>query len=288
MSSCTYCQGKLLPFAQFRSERVVDVMLTPALQQQLPELSYGRCGDCGSLMAIDRRSDGAFNLVQLYQQLPPSYWTALETDHGDRFFATLEQQLNPQGLPLSIGDVGCGDGGILRRLGNHWQKTGIEPGGVAQCPGDDGIHGGIHWVSGTLADSGLPKESFDVLLYVDVFEHLRDPRQEMAVARQFLKPGGRLVIYTGNAAAPTARLAGENWAYLRCVGHVAVASRQGLVTALTAAGFEVTAVLAQNHPSSPGMSKWLFEWLGSRLRRHWAVPLLHDHLLAIAQRPMNP
>lgn len=296
MNSCVYCSGQLSPFAQFGSDRVVDVMLTPQLQQQLPELCYGKCDRCGSLIATDARLGQDLDLLELYEQLPADYWTGLETGHGPDFFRLLEQRLNPQQLPLQVGDVGCGAGGILRGLGSHWHKTGLEPGlaAISQPQGkinpdeiapEDMSQDGIHWIRGSLGQSGLVDGYFDVLLYVDVFEHLADPLGEMALARRYLKPGGQLVIYTGDASAHAARLAGGNWAYLRCAGHVAVASRQALVQGLAQAGFELTALLGQNHPSSPGLGKWLFEYLGSRLRRHWAVPLLQDHLLAIAQRP---
>lgn len=292
MSSCLYCPGTLRPFAQFKSELVVDVKLTPQLQQRLPELRYGQCDRCSSIIAMDARLGDDFDLLSLYEKLPEDYWTGLETGHGDRFFSFLEQQLNPQQLPLQICDVGCGDGTVLLGLGNHWQKTGIEPGeqaGVMVAQAAAGIvrdDSGIHWIQGTLAKAHLPEQSFDVLTYIDVTEHLAEPIAELNTAKQYLKPGGRLVIYTGNAESPFAKLAGANWAYLRCAGHVAVASEQGLVQALRQAGFEAIQAWPQQHPSSPGLGKWLFEYVGSRLRRHWAVPLYRDHLLIIAQRPL--
>ncbi|NJR71546.1 MAG: class I SAM-dependent methyltransferase [Synechococcales cyanobacterium CRU_2_2] len=59
-------------------------------------------------------------------------------------------------------------------------------------------------------------QSFDVITYIDVTEHLSDPLAELRQARQCLKPGGKLLLYTGNAQSPFAHLAGANWAYLRC------------------------------------------------------------------------
>ncbi|NJR71547.1 MAG: hypothetical protein HC771_25305 [Synechococcales cyanobacterium CRU_2_2] len=66
---------------------------------------------------------------------------------------------------------------------------------------------------------------------------------------------------------------------------MAVASQQALVQALEQTGFAAIQTWSQQHPSSPGLGKWLFEYFGSRLRRHWAVPLYRDHMLIIAQRP---
>ena len=282
MNHCAYCPGELKPFACFSSQLVVDVMLTPQLQSSLPELRYGRCNRCGSLSAMDVRRDNNFDLLQLYEQLPEDYWTGLETGHSDRFFTHLEQQLNPNQLPLQICDIGCGDGSFLKGLDSHWQKTGIEPGAQAsQITRDPNIH----WIQGTLATANLSLNSFDVLTYIDVTEHLLDPIAELTTAQQYLKPGGKLVIYTGNARSLFAQLAGANWAYLRCAGHIAVASQTALTRGLSQAGFINLQIWTQNHPSSPGLSKWLFEYAGSRLRRHWAVSLYQDHMLIIAQRP---
>jgi 2-polyprenyl-3-methyl-5-hydroxy-6-metoxy-1,4-benzoquinol methylase len=299
MSSCLYCPGNLRPFAQFSSQLVVDIQLTPQLKQRLPELRYGKCDRCGSLIAEDARLAKDFDLLGLYETLPEAYWAGLETGETEgtaqplrnHFFAFLEQQLNPKQLPLHICDVGCGDGSILRGLGSHWNKTGIEPGkqaGAIAAQATNGIDRdpSIHWIQGTLTTAQLPQQSMDVLLYIDVTEHLADPIAELATARQYLKPGGRLVIYTGNAASRFAKLAGVNWAYLRCAGHVAVASQLALVEGLSQAGFEAIQTWPQQHPSSPGLGKWLFEYVGSRLRRHWAVPLYWDHMLIIAQRPL--
>lgn len=39
-----------------------------------------------------------------------------------------------------------------------------------------------------------PKEKFDSILYIDVIEHIEDAESEVALATQYLKPGGHLII----------------------------------------------------------------------------------------------
>jgi len=48
-------------------------------------------------------------------------------------------------------------------------------------------------VTGTLRD--LPATpSFDTILYIDVLEHIEGDREEMAAARQRIRPGGKIVV----------------------------------------------------------------------------------------------
>ena len=54
----------------------------------------------------------------------------------------------------------------------------------------------IEIVVGTLESSGLQasSRSFDVIIYMDVLEHIEDDRSELARAAALLKPSGRLVV----------------------------------------------------------------------------------------------
>ena len=51
----------------------------------------------------------------------------------------------------------------------------------------------------------------DVVVLLDVIEHLPDPRETLALCRRFLNPGGLVVITTGDFGSLAARLAGARW-----------------------------------------------------------------------------
>jgi 2-polyprenyl-3-methyl-5-hydroxy-6-metoxy-1,4-benzoquinol methylase len=51
----------------------------------------------------------------------------------------------------------------------------------------------------------------DVIVLLDVIEHLPDPRETLRLCAQQLNPGGIIVITTGDFASLYARLAGPRW-----------------------------------------------------------------------------
>lgn len=66
--------------------------------------------------------------------------------------------------------------------------------------------------------TGIADEAFlaalgevDVIVLLDVIEHLPDPRGTLALCAQHLKPGGIIVITTGDFGSWTARLTGAAW-----------------------------------------------------------------------------
>jgi 2-polyprenyl-3-methyl-5-hydroxy-6-metoxy-1,4-benzoquinol methylase len=92
---------------------------------------------------------------------------------------------------LSILDVGCGDGLFFDRLAEFGDVQGIEPAGALVDPL------GKHRSRITIApfDSGFrPGRKFDLILFLDVLEHLNNPQQALQHALLLLAPGGVILI----------------------------------------------------------------------------------------------
>ncbi len=51
----------------------------------------------------------------------------------------------------------------------------------------------------------------DVLVFLDVIEHLPEPKEELTAALSRLKPGGLLLLTTGDYSSLVARVMGRNW-----------------------------------------------------------------------------
>ena len=278
--NCAYCSGLLKPFSTRKTESLNDYSLTDTVRRDLPEINYGKCNNCGSIISTDARMQSEKDLLISYENLPEDYWKNLQGAEHKTFFQEVESLLNPARSRLKICDVGCGNGHFLRSLGTHWQKFGVEPG---QLAGNFSKYQDIQHFHGTLKQSSFQSNTMDVITYIDVFEHLMNPLQEIETAKSFLSSNGKLVIYTANASSLFATLSDKTWLYLKCIGHISVASQKGLSLALQSGGFSKIEVLQCNHPSSASFIRWLGYFMASKaLGNKGSIPLFRDHMLVIA------
>jgi glycosyltransferase involved in cell wall biosynthesis len=110
-----------------------------------------------------------------------------------------------EGRPLQVLDLGCGPGFLAAKL----REAGHEVVGIDMEDTEDVRRNCSRFLVGN-ADGPLPlapTERFDLIIYADVLEHLRDPERALMRARQHIKPGGRLIASTGNVAHFFIRLA---------------------------------------------------------------------------------
>ena len=85
---------------------------------------------------------------------------------------------------------------------------------------------------------GVPATaSFDTVFSLGVLYHQRDPRAHLARLREFLRPGGELVIETLIADPGDTLLLADDARYARMRNVFAIPSSQALLEWLTAAGF---------------------------------------------------
>jgi SAM-dependent methyltransferase len=158
------------------------------------------------------------------------------------------------GRPGRLLDVGSGAGALLdvaRAEGWDVQGQDIAAAGVAEARARG------HTVClGPLSSCDLEDASFDAATMVEVIEHLVDPRETLAAVRRLLRPGGALLVTTGDVGTLRARAARGRWSYIRPPGHVSYYTPKALALVLRNAGFaSVRPVPTYNlaHPSFPGL-----------------------------------
>jgi SAM-dependent methyltransferase len=132
-------------------------------------------------------------------------------------------------------DFGAGNGGLARYAGSHTpaRLEGFEDGAIAAQARALGIP--IH------SDfAQVPQGQWDVVTAIEVLEHVLDPIAELRRIRSLLRPGGLLLLTTGNAAPFADHL--TRWPYVIPEIHISFYEPQTLERALRQTGFAPAAM----------------------------------------------
>ena len=131
-------------------------------------------------------------------------------------------------------DVGCGSGTTLDQLrGLGWRTEGVDfdPMAVAAASSR-----GLDVRLGSLQDQHYPERSVDAVTMSHVIEHVPDPVGLLRECRRVLKPDGRLVVVTPNAASLGHLRFGMDWRGLEPPRHLQVFTAPSWKRALALAG----------------------------------------------------
>ena len=161
-------------------------------QQVSPSIKGGWlwcCRDCGSMFRYPTLSSTDY--ISLYEKAPSTVWVEGGTDRND--FVTIYTYLkNHHGG--SILDVGCYVGDFLAGLPDRFKGYGIEPSDLAS---KSAASKGIEVLGKTLDELDSDKV-FDVVVSIDVVEHVLDVEKFLGQSLVHVKENGLLIISTGN------------------------------------------------------------------------------------------
>lgn len=172
-----------------------DVLLASVDRYGLP-MDTVLCSSCGTLRADPYPDDAGLAdfYTHHYQQMYarsndlPAYFSK-QQGYGRRVLESVQDWLPRDGF---VFEVGCGAGGALE----VFRQAGYKAGGCdySQELVDYGCNRGLSLQWGPPLDAlkGLPAPS---LIYMHhVFEHVREPLDQLKVLRDRLAPGGKLLI----------------------------------------------------------------------------------------------
>jgi SAM-dependent methyltransferase len=107
-------------------------------------------------------------------------------------------------------ELGCAYGYFLEVARHHYNVSGLEicEEAVADCQAR-GLTGVRHGAISSETLSSLPMA--DIIVLLDVIEHLPDPRAALEAAVSKLQPNGLLLITTGDFSSLCAKVMGRHW-----------------------------------------------------------------------------
>ena len=209
-----------------------------------------RCPECGQLVS---------------QVSAVRYWeTMAQFDHTDfnqpgprelsrrfniahRRLRAIAAQLGKQPHDIHLIDVGCSRGQFVAsacQIG--FNAEGVEPAphiaAAAQAAGLK-VHQGL------LEDLHFPDASFDVLTLFEVVEHLKQPLKLLRECHRVLKPGGMLLLSTGNTASWTMAAMKDRWDYFHIEkdsGHISFFNPRSMRLLAERCGFALQNVATRN------------------------------------------
>lgn len=213
----------------------------------LPEGPLLRCSACAQLISQISEADylqsmQAFNDAGF--NLPDERAAQRRARHAiqrlERIRALLGGRLDRR---ARIVDVGCSRGDfVAAATGAGFEAEGVEPApqiaAAARAAGRK-VHTGL------LEAQHFDDAQFDAVSLFEVVEHLRAPRELLQECRRILRPGGIMLISTGNAASWTARAMKARWDYFQTqkdAGHISFFNPRSMGLLAERAGFELAEV----------------------------------------------
>lgn len=210
---------------------------------RLPEGPLRRCTNCGQLLSAASESRywetmASFNASGFNQPAP--HETERRRKVAGRRFKSITRLLGKKPADSRLVDVGCSRGQFVDFAAQAgFAAEGVEPAKhIAATARESGLN--VH--TGLLEDQHYPDAVFDVATLFEVVEHLREPLPLLQECRRILKPGGVLVISTGNVASWTVGAMGDRWDYFHIEkdgGHISFFNPKSIAILAAVCGFNI-------------------------------------------------
>ncbi len=235
-----------------------------------------RCGECG--LVFKNIVPSPSFLEEVFARQAGKMW-ASGYDFSEE--ASLIREL-VDGKACDSLDIGASEGGLLRALHDlEGRRSALD---IVMYPGlETSIQG--EFVHG-LADSqdlSWSCEPYDVVTMFDVAEHLYSPSQAFANLQHMVKPGGFIVVETGNAESAWPRKFGvHRWWYACRFEHHNVWSKESFEKLAAEHGFRTVQFRRKRHKERAKMPLWrdLVDTLGIAL--YYVSPAGYGRLTKLA------
>lgn len=212
----------------------------------LPEGALLRCTECGQLISqcSEERYWQSMQEFDDPQGTMPLEGSEQSRARRSKFFLNkISRLLGQPPRKIRLLDVGCSSGAFLNtavKLG--FQAEGVEPAPKAAATARAA---GLKVRQGLLQEAGYGSAQFDAITLFEVIEHVQRPLELMQECRRILRPGGILLIGTGNASSWSMAVMGAYWEYLHIDkhgGHISFFTPKSIAAIAQRSGFSIEAV----------------------------------------------
>lgn len=133
-------------------------------------------------------------------------------------------------------DIGTAGGAFLEAAEQFgFQSYGLEP---SRYLVNSGKARGLNIQQGTIEHNNFKPDTFDMITFWDVLEHLAEPKRALQLARPLLKKNGLLLINYPDIGTWQAKLAGSKFWWLMSV-HLAYFNRASISEICKRSGYEI-------------------------------------------------
>jgi 2-polyprenyl-3-methyl-5-hydroxy-6-metoxy-1,4-benzoquinol methylase len=194
----------------------------------------------------------------------------------------LEKRLEKTHREARLLEVGCGSGVLLQEaLGRGWRADAIEFSGELAASARR-LNPAATVTTGDIQDQEPSGARYDASICLDVLEHVHSPMAMIENCREFLKPGGLMMLQTPNTRSLRSRFQTARWDMLDPTQHLNLFAPDALRVLLTTVGFEI---LEMTTASGTGLEKGVGGWLARVKESVLGVMYLGSALLVVARRP---
>jgi 2-polyprenyl-3-methyl-5-hydroxy-6-metoxy-1,4-benzoquinol methylase len=176
------------------------------------------------------------------------------------------RRIVPSGRLLEIGSA---YGFFLLEASAHYEVHGVE---LADDAAAFARARGLDVRTGSLTQQILEEVGpVDVVVMLDVIEHLEHPKATLWRCAEFLRPGGAVVLTTPDFASALARISGKRWRNMTPPQHLWYFTPDSLAKMAEAAGLTVTRV---DHPWKRVPVSLVLQLIGRSTGVQFSQPLL--------------
>jgi len=182
------------------------------LEQLIDGGGLYKCNGCNMFFRHPQLNEKELN--KLYRLGNLKNWSS-NASHRRDWYLIRNWLVLQEGIERIL-DIGCFDGRFLEYLGKDYCWLGIEIHNEAASSAESK---GVELVGRNFENMPVLSPLADLVVAVDVLEHSSDPKSFLKAAASCVRPGGYIVISTGNTDALSWRLMGSKYWYCHIPEH---------------------------------------------------------------------